>query len=139
MINDEMPAKFLAETSDGIMVTDAVGVITYWNASCARIFGFTADEAIGRSLDIIIPENLKARHWRGWQETMRTGSTRYGAGDLLSVPALRKDGARISVEFSILPFRDTNGAITAMGAIMRDVTRRFEELKALRKAAAGRA
>lgn len=139
MINDEMPAKFLAETSDGVMVTDAVGVITYWNAGCARIFGFTADEAIGRSLDIIIPENLKARHWRGWQETMRTGSTRYGAGDLLSVPALRKDGARISVEFSILPFRDTNGAITAMGAIMRDVTRRFEELKALRKAAAGRA
>ncbi|MGE3066877.1 MAG: PAS sensor domain-containing protein, partial [Hyphomicrobiaceae bacterium] len=61
------------------------------------------------------------------------------AGDLLSVPALRKDGARISVEFSILPFRDTNGAITAMGAIMRDVTRRFEELKALRKAASGRA
>ncbi|MGE3067496.1 MAG: PAS domain-containing protein, partial [Hyphomicrobiaceae bacterium] len=109
MINDEMPAKFLAETSDGIMVTDAVGAITYWNAGCARIFGFTAEEAIGRSLDIIIPENLKARHWRGWQETMRTGSTRYGAGDLLSVPALRKDGARISVEFSILPFRDTNG------------------------------
>jgi PAS domain S-box-containing protein len=139
MINDEMPAKFLAETSDGIMVTDAVGAITYWNAGCARIFGFTAEEAIGRSLDIIIPENLKARHWRGWQETMRTGSTRYGAGDLLSVPALRKDGARISVEFSILPFRDTNGAITAMGAIMRDVTRRFEELKALRKAASGRA
>lgn len=139
MINDEMPAKFLAETSDGVMVTDAVGVITYWNAGCARIFGFSADEAIGRSLDIIIPENLKVRHWRGWQETMRTGSTRYGAGDLLSVPALRKDGARISVEFSILPFRDTNGAITAMGAIMRDVTRRFEELKALRKAASGRA
>ena len=70
---------------------------------------------------------------------MRTGRTRYGAGDLLSVPALRKDGTRLSVEFSILPFRDGGGTITAMGAIMRDVTKRFEELKALRKAAASRA
>lgn len=70
---------------------------------------------------------------------MRTGTTRYGAGDLLSVRALRKDGTRISVEFSILPFCDAAGTITGMGAIMRDVAKRFEELKALRKAAAGRA
>jgi hypothetical protein len=70
---------------------------------------------------------------------MRTGTTRYGAGDLLSVPALRKDGTRLSVEFSILPFRDGGSAITAMGVIMRDVTKRFEELKALRRAAASRA
>ena len=135
---DELAAKFLAETPDAVTVADAEGTITYWNAGCERIFGFTADEARGQSLDIIIPLNLRARHWQGWQETMRTGATRYGAGDLLSVPALRKDGARISVEFSILPFRDQHGVITGMGAIMRDITKRFEELKALRKAAAGR-
>jgi PAS domain S-box-containing protein len=133
-IND-LAATFLAGTPDGVVIADAGGVIRYWNAACERIFGFTGAEARGQSLDIIIPPNLRTRHWQGWQETMRTGTTRYGAGDLLSVPALRKDGTRLSVEFSILPFRDAGGTITAMGAIMRDVTKRFEELKALRKAA----
>lgn len=133
-IND-LAATFLAETPDGVMVADGDGIIRYWNAGCERIFDFTTAEALGQSLDIIVPPNLRARHWQGWQETMRTGATRYGAGDLLSVPALRKDGTRVSVEFSILPFRGADGKITAMGAIMRDVTARFEELKALRKAA----
>jgi PAS domain S-box-containing protein len=137
-IND-LAATFLAGTPDGVIIADAEGIIRYWNAACERIFGFTATEACGQSLDIIIPPNLRTRHWQGWRETMRTGTTRYGAGDLLSVPALRKDGTRLSVEFSILPFRDAGGTITAMGAIMRDVTKRFEELKALRKAAASRA
>jgi PAS domain S-box-containing protein len=135
---DDLAAGFLAETPDGVMFADANGAITYWNAGCERIFGLTAAEACGQSLDIIIPQNLRARHWQGWKETMRTGTTRYSAGDLLSVPARRKDGTRISVEFSILPFRGSDGTITAMGAIMRDVTKHFEELKALRKAAAGR-
>jgi PAS domain S-box-containing protein len=134
----EIADRFLAEAPDGVIVADPDGVIRYWNAGCTRIFGFAPEEAQGQSLDIIIPENLRGRHWQGWQQTMQTGTTRYGAGDLLSVPALRKDGSRISVEFSILPFRDAGGRIIGIGAIMRDVTKRFEELKALRKAAAGR-
>ncbi|MGE8941345.1 PAS domain-containing protein [Leptospira interrogans] len=136
MQTESLADRYLAQTPDGVMITDATGAIIYWNAGCARIFGFTGAEALGQSLDIIIPENLRARHWQGWQETIRTGTTRYGAGDLLSVPALRKDGSRISVEFSILPLCDSSGTITAMGATLRDVTKRFEELKALRKAAA---
>jgi PAS domain S-box-containing protein len=134
----EIADRFLAEAPDGVIVADPDGVIRYWNAGCTRIFGFAPEEAQGQSLDIIIPESLRARHWQGWQHTMQTGTTRYGAGDLLSVPALRKDGSRISVEFSILPFRDAGGRIIGIGAIMRDVTKRFEELKTLRKAAAGR-
>jgi PAS domain S-box-containing protein len=134
----EIADRFLAEAPDGVIVADPDGVIRYWNAGCTRIFGFAPEEAQGQSLDIIIPESLRARHWQGWQQTMQTGTTRYGAGDLLSVPALRKDGSRISVEFSILPFRDAGGRIIGIGAIMRDVTKRFEELKTLRKAAAGR-
>jgi len=103
------------------------------------IFGFTAAEAEGQSLDLIIPENLRVRHWQGWRETMRTGRTRYGEGDLLSVPALRRDGTRISVKFSILPFRGADGKISGMAAVLRDVTKRFKELKALRLAAMGKA
>ena len=67
---------------------------------------------------------------------MRTGKTRYGAGDLLGVPALRKDGTRISVEFSIVPFRNSDGRLVGIGAVMRDVTKKFEEMKALKKALA---
>ncbi len=127
---------FLSEMPDGVLLADDEGVIRMWNAGCERIFGFSAEEAIGQSLDIIIPENLRARHWEGYEQTMRTGKTRYGAGDLLGVPALRKDGTRISVEFSIVPFRNSDGRLVGIGAVMRDVTKKFEEMKALRKALA---
>jgi PAS domain S-box-containing protein len=125
-----------ANAPDGVLYADQNGIIRFWNAGCHRIFGFTEQEAVGQSLDIIIPDALRARHWQGYAQTMRSGQTRYGAGDLLAVPALRKDGARISVEFSIVPFRDPAGTMMGMGAIMRDVTKRFEELKNLRKALA---
>lgn len=120
---------------DAILYADRDGIIRMWNRGCVRIFGFAEDEAVGQSLDIIIPENLRSRHWLGYTETMSTGQTRYGAGDLLSVPAIRKDGTRISVEFSITPFRSEDGRMLGLGAIMRDITERFEEMKALRMAA----
>ncbi len=129
-------ARFATDAPDGVLYADGEGRIGFWNAGCERIFGFGAQEALGQSLDIIIPENLRARHWHGYGETLRTGQSRYGAGDLLSVPALRKDATRISVEFSIIPVRDGAGRMQGMGAILRDVTQRFEELKALRKALA---
>ena len=137
MMHADFAARLVADAPDGILYADQGGMIRYWNAGCERIFGFTADEALGQSLDIMIPENLRARHWDGFRETMRTGRTRYGAGDLLAVPALRKDGSRISVDFSIVPFRDGAGRMVGIAAVMRDVTKRFEEMKALRKPAAG--
>jgi PAS domain S-box-containing protein len=130
---DDCRRKLVDEAADAILISDADGIIRFWNPGAARTFGFTSQEAVGQSLDIIIPAALRARHWQGYAETIRTGQTRYGAGDLLAVPALRKDGTRISVEFSIVPFRDATGRMTGIGAIMRDVTQRFEELKSLRK------
>jgi PAS domain S-box-containing protein len=88
---------------------------------------------LGQSLDIIIPEGLRARHWAGYSATMQSGSTRYGAGEILAVPAMRKDGRRISIEFTILPFRDDAGRMQGIAAILRDVTVRFEETRALRR------
>lgn len=123
----------VAGMPDAIVHADAAGVIQVWNAGATRLFGFTAEEAIGRSLDIIIPEGLRDRHWTGYRDTMRTGQTRYGDGQLLSVPAIRKDGTRISVEFTIVPFAGEDGRMTGIAAIMRDATARFEELKALRR------
>lgn len=126
------------EAPDAIVYADAAGLIAFWNKGAERIFGFSETEAVGKSLDIIIPENLLKRHWDGFGETVRTGKTRYGTGDVLAVPALRKGGARISIEFTILPFSDRAGRILGIAAILRDVTKRFEEMKALRKEAADR-
>jgi PAS domain S-box-containing protein len=121
---------------DAVVYSDAEGKIQFWNKGAETIFGYTSDEAVGQSLDIITPENLRKRHWEGYDTTMRTGVTRYGAGDLLSVPAIRKDGSRLSTEFTIVPFKDDAGKMLGVAAIMRDVTKRFEEMRALRKAAA---
>ncbi|HVZ06695.1 MAG TPA: PAS domain S-box protein [Rhodopila sp.] len=118
---------------DAVVYSDRDGVVRYWNNGAERMFGHTAAEAIGRSLDLIIPEGLRARHWTGYHETMRTGQTRYGDGQTLSVPAVRKDGKRISVAFTIVPFVDDRGSMTGIAAIMRDVTAQFEEMRALRR------
>ena len=131
----DFAARFVANTPDGLLYADAGGIIRFWNAGCERLFGHTAAEAVGQSLDIIIPEAQRARHWQGYTNTMRTGQSRYAAGDLLAVPAVRKDGSRISIEFSIVPFRDGERML-GLGAVLRDVSKRFEETKALRKALA---
>ncbi len=130
---DRFYRTLVCDAPDAIIYADAQGVITFWNESAQRLFGFSKAEAIGKSLDIIVPENLRKRHWDGFAKTMRTGKTRYAAGDVLAVPALRKDGTRISIEFTILPFPDRTGRILGMAAILRDVTRLFQELKSLRQ------
>ncbi|HET9148040.1 MAG TPA: PAS domain S-box protein [Acetobacteraceae bacterium] len=119
--------------ADAVIYADAEGKIQFWNAGAERIFGFTHAEALGQTLDIIIPENLRRRHWEGFDKTMRTGESQYEAGALLAVPAIRKDGSRISVEFTIMPFHDEAGRMEGIAAVMRDVSQRFEEMRALRK------
>lgn len=121
------------QAGDAIVYADAAGIIRFWNEGAVRIFGFGEAEAVGQSLDLIIPENLRQRHGQGFDRTMRTGESRYGAGDMLAVPALRKDGVRISVEFTIVPFRGEDGRMVGIAAILRDVTKRFEQMRALQK------
>ena len=132
---EQFAVTLLQSMPDAVVYADAMGRIQYWNAAAERMFGYAAPDALDQSLDIIIPASLRGRHWEGYNKTMQTGATRYGAGDLLSVPAIRKDGARISVEFTITPFLDPSGRMLGIAAIMRDVTKRFEEMKALRQRA----
>jgi PAS domain S-box-containing protein len=122
----------LASASDAIVATDRDGRIVFWNPGAERIFGFAESEAMGQSLDLIIPENLRARHWEGFRHVMETGTSRYGHGDLLSVPGLTRDGRRISVEFTIAMLRDGE-RIAGTVAVMRDVTKRFEEVRGLKR------
>lgn len=123
----------LSSSADAILATDREGRIRFWNPGAVRIFGFSEAEAAGASLDLIIPERLRARHWEGWARVMANGETRYGAGDLLSVPAITKDGRPISVEFTIVLIRGAAGEVTGVAAVMRDVTARFEETRRLRR------
>jgi PAS domain S-box-containing protein len=127
---DHFADRLVAGMPDAIVYADSEGVIRAWNHGATRVFGFTEAEALGHSLDIIVPEHLRDRHWHGYDATMRTGQSRYGDGQ---TPAVRKDGARISVEFTIVPFTDDAGKMIGIAAVMRDVTARFNELRALRK------
>ena len=116
---------------DAIMVCDAKGAITLWNRAAERIFGFTEAEALGQSLDMIIPQRQRQRHWDGYHKTMETGITKYGA-DLLRVPALHKDGHTLSIAFTVSMLFSENREVTGIVAFVRDETARFAEERKLR-------
>jgi PAS domain S-box-containing protein len=121
----------VAESAEAIVVADPDGIIRLWNDGAARMFGYSAAEAAGQNLDLIIPEKLRARHTKGYRETMATGVTRYG-DSLLSVPATHRDGHRLSIEFSVALLRDDTGDIVGISAIMREVTERRNAERELR-------
>jgi PAS domain S-box-containing protein len=121
----------VTEAAEAIVVADPAGDILLWNEGAERLFGHPAGDAIGKNLDLIIPEKLRQRHATGYEQTMATGYTRYGT-KLLSVPAVHRDGHRLSIEFSVALLRDDAGRIVGISAIMRDVSERREAEKALR-------
>ncbi|MEU6092841.1 PAS domain S-box protein [Streptomyces sp. NPDC047085] len=119
------------ESSEAIVVADPEGIIRVWNGGAERMFGHTAAEAVGHSLDLIIPEKLRERHGKGYRQTAATGRTRYG-DTLLGVPATHRDGHRLSIEFTVALLRDDSGRLVGISAIMREVTERRNTEKALR-------
>ena len=119
-------------TQEAIIFADRDGKIRLWNAGAEALFGYQAEEAMGQGLDLIIPERLRGRHWEGYHKVMGTGVTRYGK-ELLAVPAVRKDGTRISLEFSVVLLRDEAGEPLGIAALIRDVTARWQQEKALKE------
>ena len=124
--------QLVEAVGDAIVVCDANGAITFWNPAAERLFGFAEKEALGQSLDLIIPERLRQRHWDGYNKTMQTGQTRYG-NDVLRVPALHKDGHTLSIAFTVAMLFSAEKTVTAIIAIIRDDTARFNEERVLRK------
>jgi PAS domain S-box-containing protein len=125
--------RIVEDAPDVIIFADREGVIRLWNAGAQAVFGYQPEEAIGQTLDLIVPERLRERHWKGFRRVIATGVTRYGREELLAVPAIGKDGGRISVEFSIVMLRDAAGELLGIAAILRDVTQRWQEQQQLRK------
>jgi PAS domain S-box-containing protein len=117
---------------EAIMLADRQGIIRLWNAGAASLFGYAAEEALGQSLDLIIPEPMRARHWEGYHRVMATGETAYGT-KLLAVPAMHRDGHRLSVEFSIVMVRGAAGELAGVATIMRDSTERWKKEKAMKE------
>ena len=116
---------------DGVIVCDAAGTIVFWNAASTRIFGFTEQDALGQSLDLIVPQRQQERHLDGYHKTMATGETRYGT-DLLRVPALHKEGKPLSIAFTVALLHGADGEVSGIAAVVRDDTARWNEERALK-------
>ena len=125
-------AAFVDAAADAIIAAGADGRILLWNQAAARIFGYTADEALGQSLDLIIPERFRARHWDGYQRVMASGQTKYGS-EVLRVPAESRDGHSLSIAFTVTLLELPEGRGRAIAAIMRDETARWNEERELRR------
>jgi PAS domain S-box-containing protein len=128
MTQADLCQRIVEHTQEAIIYADRDGLIRLWNQGAQAMFGYEDKEAIGQSLDLIIPERLRSRHWQGYRHVMETGVTRYGS-ETLAVPAIRKDGQRLSIEFIIVLMPDTNGNPIGTAALIRDVTTRWQQEK----------
>src|SRR5438093_11275064 len=124
--------SFVQAAGDAIIAAKPDGTIILWNPAAAGIFGFTAEQALGHSLDLIIPERFRERHWQGFRKVMLTGQTRYGT-EVLRVPAVHKSGRSLSIAFTVALLFARAGQIDGIAAIVRDETARWNEERALRR------
>ncbi|MBZ5550113.1 MAG: PAS domain S-box protein [Acidobacteriia bacterium] len=129
--HESLCESIVEQSPIAIVVGDREGIVRLWNAGAETMFGWSAEEALGKSMDMIIPEKHRPRHWEGYDQVMGTGVTKYGR-NLLAVPALTKDGRRISIEFNVVLLKDAEGRVLGIAATMQDVTARWERDKALR-------
>jgi PAS domain S-box-containing protein len=132
-VNDDVLRRFVGSLPDAIVVVDRTGTIRYWNSGAERIFGHPAATAIGQSLDLIVPERLRQRHWDGFHHAVATGTSRYGPDQLLAVPAVAAGGRPISIEFTVALVPGADGSTSYVGALIRDVTERRRTEQELRR------
>lgn len=130
--DDLVFATIMRDLADGVVIADASGTIVFWNPAAERIFGWTEADAVGKSLDLIIPDRHRTAHWNGYERVMRSGETRYGA-ELLRVPSLHADGARRSIAFTVTLVKGAAGAVVGIVAVVRDETQRWTEEQELRR------
>lgn len=127
--------RILEQTTDAVVYADSTGVIRRWNPAASLLFGHAAAEAIGSSIDLIIPEHLRAAHWNGFRKAVEAGTTRL-AGRPAMTRAVHKDGRKLYVEMTFALVKDEGGSVIGSVAIARDATERVERERATASAAA---
>jgi PAS domain S-box-containing protein len=126
------PSGIVDAIGDALVVSDVEGKVIVWNAGAERMFGWSAQEALGQRMDMIVPERLRQRHWDGYDKSMQTGHTKY-AHDVLRVPAVDKAGRAMSIAFTVFMLFGLDGKPSACGSVIRDETDRFAQDRALRQ------
>ncbi|MCG2633802.1 MAG: PAS domain S-box protein [Gammaproteobacteria bacterium] len=121
----EINEMIVEQSPDAIIFTDQKGIIRIWNTSAERVFGFSKKDAIGSSLDIIIPESFRKAHWQGFDRAITDRVTKY-VGQSLPTKAVRADGSTIYVELSFSIVLDASGGVLGALSTARDITVRFE-------------
>lgn len=135
-VNSDIYRRIVEQTTDAIIFADREGLIRIWNKGAESVFGFSAEEVLGKSLDVIIPEELRRRHWEGYSKAIAHRRTRTG-GRVLNTRALHKDGRRLYAGMSFAVILDESGHAEGALAIARNITERYLADKALRKHVAG--
>ena len=130
-VDDAELAELVRRFADAVIIADADGTIVLWNDAAERLFGWTAAEATGQTLDLIVPERLRGRHWDGYRRVMATGESEYGT-KLLEVPALSQDGRALSIGFTVTLLHHPDGTVKGIAAVIRDETERWQQRRALR-------
>jgi PAS domain S-box-containing protein len=125
--------RILEQTTDALIYADSEGTIRRWNPAAAALFGFGVHEAVGHSIDLIIPEHLRAAHWHGFNKAVAAGTTRL-AGRPSLTRAVHKSGAKLYVEMTFALVKDDDGRVIGSVAIARNATERVERERAARAA-----
>jgi PAS domain S-box-containing protein len=130
-MGDTQLAALVRSLADAVIIADAEGTIVFWNDAATRLFGWTPAEAAGQTLDLIIPERLRGRHWDGFHRVMATGVSAYGT-KLLEVPAASKNGDALSIGFTVTLLHHPDATVSGIAAVIRDDTERWQQRRALR-------
>ena len=122
-----------AETdAEAVIFADRGGVIRYWGRGAESLFGHSAADALGESLDLIIPERFRSAHWQAYDRAVESGRTKY-EGRTLTTRSLRKDGSKLFVDLIFELVKDARETVVGALAIGRDCTARYLSERAQRE------
>lgn len=129
---DTLPGDILRSMPEALVYADLEGIIRRWNPGAETVFGFSAAEALGQNLDLIIPERMRKAHWDGFNKAIVRGGTLPGRTSMIT-RSLHKSGEQIYVDMSFAMVKDESGNLLGSMAVARDATKRFLEEKSMRK------
>lgn len=128
----DLSQAVIEQVADAIIVADPEGHIRVWNAGAQAVFGYAGREALGRRLDLIIPERFRSAHWTAFDRAIATGQTTHH-GEAMTTRSVTKDGTDLYVEVSFALIKDDAGEVLGVVAVARDVTTRYKTERELRR------